>query len=251
MSKTVEKDERTGETDFAIKAIQNFKILLTQDGLFSDIKKFREKWNIDLDISEKIETFMPVVKKIDEKEFFDMITEKWEREKQHPITDLDIEKREERFQDMDSLMAKYKINSLYLEIFKIFLNTNRLFLEQFKSFNPNGAYFFTTRDVDNEKIMAIRIYPETTTDDILAEWSEIEARRDQFLGFNLPKYSERKNIDRDLRIMQLKSLNKNSKEISYIIKEEFKSNQIITYQDINQVIFRIKKLHKAQKLMSS
>lgn len=248
-----------GTTDYAKKALQNFKILLTQDGLFADIQKFRNKWNIPVKIDQIITEVRFNEVKTEVLDFEDFnnpsltklftedFLEDFEREKQHPKTDDDIKREDEIFNDLDRLMNKYSVHTKYLEIFNSFIYTGQINIEFFESLHRNGSYFFETVDVNGDPMMAIAIFEETTIKDIQAEWAEIELYRDKFMGYNLPKFTERKNINRDLRIIQLKSSGYKPKDITAIVNREFKSN--LTYYEINKVIYELKNIRENKKLI--
>jgi hypothetical protein len=268
------RDFRGGErTNFAEKSCQNFKILLTKEGLLLDIQKFRDKWNIpvkfETPIKEEAEPpeMEPIPFEIPEFNFpkpeNTKKVQEWsegfrlnkalealmQSEKQLPPVHKQAKEDKQQFREMIELMKKYSIDSIYFELFRGVIYTSTIFSHHFKKSNKTGACFSFMRDIDGNPCMGIRIFPETTTEDILAEWQEIELHRDKFLGYNLPKHPNRKNIDRDLRVVQLKYAGYKAEAIAKQINQEFLNEVGLIYQEINKIVYEISKLHKKKLVL--
>jgi hypothetical protein len=86
----------------------------------------------------------------------------------------------------------------------------------------------------------LRIYPDTTLEDIQDNWSTIKQARDKILGRQFQRKSKIENLERDLIILRLKREGKKAFEIRDIInKDEQFSAQKITYQDVPKLIKRL------------
>lgn len=261
-----------GETDFAEKAIQNFKLLLTNGNLLLDIQKYRDRWGVKVSLKTPVKeipiVLVPKTRTTSEVEQYLLdagtdthtldfenpdfsipplknIKEAFEKERRSPPTEQEQIDKEARFNEIDGMMKKYKIDSIFFDIFKIFVNEGVIDSRLFAKMNPTGAYFFTDTNVNGEPSMNIRIFPETTLEDIQVEWPNIEIGRDKFLGFNLRKQAKRKNLDRDLRIFHLKVAGMSSKEIARHINKEYPNKKhILTYSSVDKIISQLKLLHE-------
>jgi hypothetical protein len=96
-----------------------------------------------------------------------------------------------------------------------------------------------------KKRIVIEIFPETTIKDIQNNWPKISEQKNKLYGTENKKFNQRKCLDRDLQINELKKQGKTGKEITKIINadERFK-NEKISYQDVSKIIKRLKEKSK-------
>jgi hypothetical protein len=94
----------------------------------------------------------------------------------------------------------------------------------------------------------LRIYPDTTLEDIKNNWPLIRNARDKILGRQSKRKARIENLERDLEILRLKRGGKKAIEIRAIInKDERFSTQKITYQDVPKLISRLLDMAKKNK----
>jgi hypothetical protein len=97
-----------------------------------------------------------------------------------------------------------------------------------------------SEDRDGEKIFTIYIYPETTMKDIQETWPDIKKQKETFYNYKPKRTVMRRNIERDVNVVQLRKQGKKAKEIVKIINREF-PQQPITYEYVSLLIKRAKK----------
>jgi len=92
-----------------------------------------------------------------------------------------------------------------------------------------------------KKRIVIEIFPETTIKDIQNNWPKISEQRNKLYGTENKKFNQRKRLDRDLQINELKKQGKTCTEIAKDINadDRFK-NEKISYQDVSIILKRLK-----------
>jgi len=96
-----------------------------------------------------------------------------------------------------------------------------------------------------EKFVVIKLYPETTLQDIIDYWPDIKERRDSMLNLkdNIKlRQSKREKLERDLYIFSLHYRKMKHDKIAEIIRKDERFNKTnIYYQDVSKIIQRLKK----------
>lgn len=148
--------------------------------------------------------------------------------------------------DVRMIRGKYNLSEAYEELLHMFIKSEKLgdmytanslwHLRPFQIINPENP---------DEKIVAIKLFPETTLTDIVDYWPDIEQHRNWLLelreGYENKRQSRRKNLKRDIYIYNLKKEGKTAPQIRDIINvDERFSKQKISYQDVSIIIKRLK-----------
>ncbi|EKD25198.1 MAG: hypothetical protein ACD_80C00106G0003, partial [uncultured bacterium (gcode 4)] len=215
---------------FADKALINFKILLTTEGLLIDIQKVRDKFGIQVPFDKPIT---------------DMVSQELRAPEvtSHVLYRMlvqDFEKKDAFQKEIDTLMETYDIPLLHLELFRIFVSSGEISSMVFSLLNETGASYFTSTNLDGNPFPAIMIHADTTIKDIQAEWRYIQEGRDRFFGISKKKQNERKNIDRDLRIYQLCRSGLTGKQIMNKINQEY-PGKVIGDSQVYKILAELKK----------
>lgn len=106
----------------------------------------------------------------------------------------------------------------------------------FLHLNP-GYIMDNARDEDG---IFLKIYPDTSLDNIRESWPIIKLYRDKILNRNIERKVKIENLERDLEILRLKREGKKAIEIRDIINQDDRyKNQKITYQEIPKLIKRL------------
>lgn len=238
---------KSKKLSFADKALDNFKILLTTEGLLIDIQSIRDKWDIKIPIETPIlEIIEPPPALFDEatnpafKNIKDLVKFLIKKQKEETIAEREkrLERNRRMNEDRDYIMKKYDIPLIYLELLGGFISQGKLNVWLFRQNNPTGAHFVSYINGDDERVMAIRIYPETNLDDIRDEWDEIHAMREKILKEKNNKHTSYKNINKDLRAYQLSILGLKSSDIASIINMEHGGTW--AYTDVNKALSKLK-----------
>jgi hypothetical protein len=99
-----------------------------------------------------------------------------------------------------------------------------------------------------EDSLIIKIYPDTTLDDIRDNWPRIKFCKDKILNRKLERKVRIENLERDLEILQLKRAGKIGMEIRDIInKNDRFKGQEINYEEVPKLIARLKKMAEKYK----
>jgi len=136
---------------------------------------------------------------------------------------------------VENLRKRYNLSKPHQYYLKVFI------LADYVNSKANNDYPFSPTlflGRDKDKSLIIKLSPETTLKDIQMAWSVIEKRRNELLGYKPKKQSQRKNLKRDLYILELKNQGKPHKKIRDIINKKF--NTTIGYEDISKIIQRLK-----------
>lgn len=129
---------------------------------------------------------------------------------------------------VEALAVKHKLSALPYQILEDYiLGKDFNFKEQ-----PN---FYLSED---KQSIVYKIYTDTTTKDILNDWSKISKLQKKIDGKRIKKDYPNKNLDRDLHILTLKENGKTCREITRIINEKY-PNKNISYQDVSKIIQRL------------
>jgi hypothetical protein len=159
------------------------------------------------------------------------------------------ENNESFIQDIRELRGKYNLSEAYEYDLQILIQNEKAVdiyelnffwhLKPFQYSDPKNPY---------ERFVAIKLYPETTLQDIIDYWPEIKERRDSMLNLkeNIKlRQDKRDNLERDLHIFNSIKQKKTYKKIAEDIGKDsrFKGKNI-HYQDISKVIQRLKKESK-------
>ena len=106
-------------------------------------------------------------------------------------------------------------------------------------------YLKVEEERDGNKSLYIKIYPETTGDDIKKNWAKIEEKKKKIYGYSPTKTSKRKRLYRD---MQMKILHEKghdpqsiAKAIGKVFHKQSKNNILLQYNDVLSIIFKLRK----------
>lgn len=149
-------------------------------------------------------------------------------------------------QNIRELRGKYNLSEAYEYDLQILIQNEKSddiyelnffwHLKPFQYSDPENPY---------ERFVAIKLYPETTLQDIIDYWPEIKERRNSMLNLkeNIKlRQDKRENLERDLYIFNLKKQKKTYKKIAEDIRKDDKFNATkIYYQDVSKIIQRLKK----------
>jgi hypothetical protein len=151
--------------------------------------------------------------------------------------------------DEDELAKKYFIPESHLFEFERFVRNGNFSSEysemyRFMHLNP-GCVVDSGRDEDG---IFLKIYPDTTLDDIREKWPTIKYHRDKILNRKIERKVRIENLERDLEILRLKRAGKTGMEIRDMIKqdERFK-DQGIEYEEVPKLITRLKEMGEKYK----
>lgn len=147
--------------------------------------------------------------------------------------------------DIHAVRVKYHLSEAYNDDLHVLLMSEQA--EEISSVNflwHLRPFQIENPDFPNEKIVAIKLYPETTLKDIIDYWPDIENHRNMLLelreGYENKRQKKRKNLERDIYIFNLKKEGKTASEITEIInKNEKFSSQKISYQDVPKIVKRL------------
>ncbi len=128
---------------------------------------------------------------------------------------------------VEALINKYKLFALPLEPLCDYIMD--------KDFKYNDKLNYSLSD--EESYIIYKIYPDTTTKDILYDWPKITKLQEKIYGGKIKKNYPQINRDRDLSINTLKILGFSCKGITKIINGLYE-NQVISYQEVSKIICR-------------
>lgn len=148
------------------------------------------------------------------------------------------------------LRKKYNLSTTYHDVIRSYLDVD---CEPEKWIKYSGSDYepFIINNPDNkeEKIVVMRLAPESSKAEIIKNWKEIEWWRDFLYNAylkkkrNKKKVSARKNTMRDIAIFNLYKEKVNVKEIQKIINKKY-SETTIGYEDVYKIIKRLEKTAK-------
>lgn len=149
-------------------------------------------------------------------------------------------------QDIRELRGKYNLSEAYEYDLQILVQ-NELAddIYELNFFWHLKPYQYSDSENPYERFVAIKLYPETTLQDIIDYWPEIKVRRNSMLNLkeNIKlRQDKRENLERDLHIFNLYKQKKTYKKIAEDIRKDDRFNATkIYYQDVSKIIQRIKK----------
>lgn len=139
------------------------------------------------------------------------------------------------FMDLDQLRVKYKLNQhygIFLMYAVIFSKTpDKEIIDLAQPFE----LFYNTEN-SGLKCAAIKIYSETTLEDIIVNWPQIEKFKETTYGRKIKHLRPFKNAKRDLTIRALKRWGKNNKYSASVINAVYPQLNTIGYEDIPKII---------------
>lgn len=149
-------------------------------------------------------------------------------------------------EDLRELRGKYNLSESYEYDLQILIQNEQAddiyglnffwHLKPFQYSDPENPY---------ERFVAIKLYPETTLQDIIDYWPEIKERRNSMLNLkeNIKlRQDKRENLERDLYIFTLKKQKMKYDDIARIIRKDDRFNgKNIYYPDVSKIIQRMKK----------
>ena len=227
--------------------VQDFKIKLTAPGLFQDVQKLRDRYKILIQQDKKvIETPESPPQFTDPRKMFEYIINESKNKKPKKFDERKFKIEEALELEVKDIMSRYSIPNRFLMAMNYFVKTGELYAHNFTMIEETiDTVTYTNRF--GEKKIAIEIEPETTIEEIVARWPAIKERRIKYLGYNPQKQANKNQIDRDLRIAQLRSLGKTYEEIAKRIKDESYSKSM-TYTQVGKILNSLKnRLDKAKK----
>lgn len=195
---------------------QDILLLTVDDEFFSAVQKMREKYNLPVKEEDIENNGIPYV--LEDKDFLN---------------------------DADELMKKYHLSESHAFVFSNFLlngNVDFTLSTNFWHLNPGFV------SADTETCITLKIYPDTTLKDIQKNWSRIKIYRDDLLNRGCEKKVRIENLNRDLEILRLKRLGKNSVEIAHSIRKDTRFKKVsLGYEDIPKIIRRLKYMAKKNR----
>lgn len=206
------------------RAFQKFKLVTFNEDFDRDIKKLRRKHGFDED------GFLSHEEK-----------NQWAGRYSPDIAE-----------DLKKLRLKYKLSALYDsalrdyfhygKIDKVGLPANNLIVSEGGKFSPDGPEY-------DDPQLNITIFPETSVTDLEYAFETIVEilGKGLFKRYEMPtKIKKRKNLDRDLRVVELERSGKfKPKEIASIVNEEFPNHTSLIYSDIPTIKKRINDFAKS------
>lgn len=168
--------------------------------------------------------------------------------------------------DIEKIKSKFKLSNLYDLHLNLFLSSeddvpnlslsylNRKTISKTKLetvYAVKDYEFIGDAEMWDEKLtyatipvkrkIVLEIFPETTITDIQNVWIEIIKQREQMYDIKNEKFNDRKCLDRDLYIYELKKQGNTCTKITEIINsdERFKDKPI-SYYDVSKIIKRLK-----------
>jgi len=135
---------------------------------------------------------------------------------------------EAKFKNMvKSLAVKYKLSALPFETIGDFIRDRLSIFQGVRNFSlaPDG------------QSIVYKIYPDTTSKDVLNDWLEIRKLQEKINGQKIKKNYPVKNYFRDYEIFRLNEEGKTNKEIAGKINAKY-PNTTINYDDVSKIIAR-------------
>lgn len=152
-----------------------------------------------------------------------------------------------------AIRVKYNLSEAYDDELHILLMSEQAANTESINFlwhlRPFQVY---NEDFPDEKLVAIKLYPETTLKDVIDYWPDIERMRNILLELKpeLENKRQRKrdNLERDLLIYSLKKEGKTAKDITKVINDDERfTGSKVSYQDVSKIVQRLK--DEAEEIM--
>jgi hypothetical protein len=148
--------------------------------------------------------------------------------------------------DITELRKKYNLSEAYEIDLHILIESEQAadlydlnffwHLKPFQYCDPNNP---------TEKFVAIKLYPETTLQDIIDYWPEIKVRRDSMLNLKEDKklrQDKREQLNRDLYIFNLYKQKMTYRKIAEDVRKDDRFDGKKIYEmDVSKIIQRLKK----------
>lgn len=142
-------------------------------------------------------------------------------------------------EDVKKLRGKYILSEVYqLAIMYLIQegNMNKCKLRS-KIWHLN-PYLATT---ETRGVITLKIYPETSLDDMKANWPRIQRAQGEILTRRkLGRKNRRKKLERDMEIFSLYKAGMKTQDIASKINEKYKIPRL-NYEDILNIVTRLKK----------
>ncbi len=149
--------------------------------------------------------------------------------------------------DREKLREKYNIPESHSLVLDSFIAYDKICDDMGSSLwhlNPH------TKTGDDDNCIILKIYPDTTLEDIQDNWPRIKNARDKILDLPVQKKNKFKNLERDIEMLKLKKQGKTSKEIIQIIKGNKKyDTKNLFSPDVPKIIKRLEE--RSERLMTS
>jgi hypothetical protein len=200
---------------------QDLMLLTTNEDFLADVQKLRSKYGYPMNFNHEYE---------------------W-------LAYSESEEYKNFNRDENNLAKKYHIPESHLFEFGCYVESG--------NFDSNVSQFYRLiylnphsqiiSDNDHERdSFSLKIYPDTTLEDIQNNWPRIKFHRDKILGVHAKRKKKIENLERDLEFLRLKREGKKAIEIRDVInKDERFSKQKIEYQEVPKLIKRL--LDRAEK----
>lgn len=200
---------------FEEKIIQEINLLSTEDDFMFDVLEIQKKYGFPVSEKDRLEDGTP--KKLKS------IWEKF-------------------YADIKILREKYLLSEAYQLALGIFVQEGHVNCKIHSEHWHLNPRLVTT---ETKNCITIKIYPETSFEDIKARWPEIAKiqkilLRERYNG----RKNRRKNLKRDLEIYRLYKSGMKGKEIARMINKSFETTRL-SYEDVLNIISRLKKRTKA------
>lgn len=216
-----------------------FKVLLAGEGVLLDIQKIRDKYSIPVRLTDKIQE-LPTILADDYFEIKDDVVPDIDTNVARKKISEEEYKQEDLFEkDVNKMMVKHSIPSRFLLAMLGFVKFGNVYVVYIGFGDDSSIDVFRYTKKDGRIGVAIDIQPETTIDEIQKNWRAIEERRAKYLGYNPQKRAHIKNIDRNLRIVQLGLSELSSKQIAKAVNSEFPKERV-AYAQVPKIINSLK-----------
>lgn len=212
------------------RVYRHLLLLQANDAFMADVLALREKANEILEIIETGDGGFPL------------------RHGDCSKFDTDIQKLREkyklsnRYQSPLKWLVKSKHNRVFRELLESQPLLPRLISEIDEEMDETGrSPEISYSDISH--VVALEIFPETTTKDILRDWDKIAKERDRLYGIqNRQRERVRKsdNLERDLEMLKLKREGKTGMKIRNAINSDARFQNHINYEEVPKIIKRLK-----------
>ncbi len=205
------------EFNFEQRLKQDILLLTALDDFYNDIQKITKKYNFPPDKKANYETdIAPVV----EEGYFN-----------HDILDL---------------MGKYNLKETHEFILSSYLVNGHMNFDL-----PTDLWYLNpyTVSMNTKDCITLKIYPETSLEDIKRNWPRIKRAKDNLLNKPISRKRSIPNLERDLEVLRLKRAGNSYNEIKKITNDKYPKQKIYNYPDISKILQRLKQ--KAEELLLS
>lgn len=147
--------------------------------------------------------------------------------------------------DITELRKKYNLSEAYEMDLRILIESEQAAdLHELNFFWHLKPFQYSDPENPMERFVAVKLYPETTLQDIIDYWPEIKERRDSMLNLKTDKkqrQDKRGQLDRDLYIFSLYKQKMTRKKIAETIRKDDRFNGKKIYEmDVSKIIQRLK-----------